>query len=93
MKDYTKIKSKEKLLALKLNRLWKHGGKRKAFILVPRVYKVGEYYMNKDFVHVENEYLYVALKKNTIVISSKFAMLCLKRGKKNWFNFLFVFTC
>jgi hypothetical protein len=35
--------------------------------------------MNKDFVHVENEYLYVALKKNTIVISSKFVMLLLER--------------
>jgi hypothetical protein len=67
-----------------------HGGRRKALILVSRVYKIGGYYMNKDFVHVENEYLYVALKKNIIVISSKFVMLLLERHKKNRFNFLFV---
>jgi hypothetical protein len=90
MKDCIKIKSKEKLLGLKLNSLWMHGGWRKALILVSRLYKVGEHYMNKDFVHAENEYLYVAPKKNTIVISSKFVMLLLERGKRNWFNVLFV---
>jgi hypothetical protein len=58
-----------------------HGGRRKALILVSRVYKIGGYYMNKDFVHVE--YLYVALKKNIIVISSKFVMLLLERQKKS----------
>jgi hypothetical protein len=68
-----------------------HGGRRKALILVSRVYKVGEYYMNKDFIHAENEYLYVAPKKNTIVVSSKFVMLLLERGKINWFDFLFVY--
>lgn len=79
MKDYIKVKSKKKLLALKLISLWMHGGRRKALILVSRVYKIGGYYMKKDFVHAENEYLYVALKKNTIVISSKFVMLLLER--------------
>jgi hypothetical protein len=90
MKDCIKMKSKEKLLALKLNSLLMHGGRRKALISVLRVCKIDGYYMNKDFVYAKNEYLYVALKKNTIVISSKFVMLLLERRKKNWFNFLFV---
>jgi hypothetical protein len=76
-----------------MNNLWKHGGKRQALILLFKVYKVGEYYMNKDFFHAENEHLFVTPKKDTIVISSKFAMLLLERRKKNWSNFLFVFTC
>ncbi len=82
------------MLVLKLSSLWMHGGKRKALILVSRVYKIGGYYMNKDFVHVENEYLYVALKKNIIVISSKFVMLLLERHKKISSIFcLLIFTC
>lgn len=52
MKDCIKIKSKEKLLTLKLNRLWMHGGRRKALILVSKVYKIGGYYMKKDFVQL-----------------------------------------
>jgi hypothetical protein len=30
-----------------------------ALIVVPRFYKVGEYYMNKGFVHAKNEHLYI----------------------------------
>ncbi len=59
MKECTKIKDKENLLALKFGSLWKHGGKENIFIVVPRVYKVGEFYMNKGFVHAKNEHLYI----------------------------------
>lgn len=37
--------------------LWKHGCKRKALVIIPKVYKVGEYYMTKDFGHAKNEHL------------------------------------
>jgi hypothetical protein len=58
-KECTKIEDKEKLLVLKLSSLWKHGVKKKNLIVVPRLYKVGEYYMNKGFVHAKNEHLYI----------------------------------
>jgi hypothetical protein len=57
-KVYTKIKGKEKLLALKLDSFWKHSGRRKALITILGVCKANEYYMNKDFVHGKNEHLY-----------------------------------
>jgi len=62
----TKIDGKEKLLAPKLDNLWKHNGKRKALGTISRVFKVGEYDMNKDSVHVKSERLYCSIKKDTI---------------------------
>jgi hypothetical protein len=50
---------KEKLLDLKLDNLWKHGGNRKALVAILGVFSVGEYYMNKELVHVKNETLYM----------------------------------
>jgi hypothetical protein len=63
----TKIKGKEKLMAHKLDNLWKHGGRRKKIMVIPKVYNVGEYYMNKDFIHAKNERLYATTKKDTII--------------------------
>jgi hypothetical protein len=40
-RECTKIEDKEKLLVLKFNSLWKHGGKKNALIVVPRLYKQG----------------------------------------------------
>jgi len=37
-----KIEGKEKLLALKLDNLWKHGGMSKILVINPSVWKVGE---------------------------------------------------
>jgi hypothetical protein len=62
----TKIKGKEKLLAPKLDNLWKHNGRRKALGTISKVFKVGEYYMNKDFVHAKSEHLYCSIRKDTI---------------------------
>jgi hypothetical protein len=50
---------KEKLLNLKLDNLWKHGGNRKALVAILGVFCVGEYYMNKEFAHVKNETIYM----------------------------------
>jgi hypothetical protein len=57
MKECSKIEDFEKLLVLKLGGLWKHGGKKNVLIVIPRVYKVDKYYMNKGFVHVKSEHL------------------------------------
>jgi len=65
-KVYTKITNKEKLLAIKLDNLWKHGGRRKALATILGVHKINDqFYMNKDFVHVKNEHLYVIAMKDT----------------------------
>jgi hypothetical protein len=37
-----KIEGKEKLLTLKLDNLWKHGGMSKILVIIPSVCKVGE---------------------------------------------------
>jgi hypothetical protein len=50
------MKGKEKLLAPKLDSHWKHNGRWKALAAILGVCKVGEYYMNKEFVHAKNEH-------------------------------------
>ncbi len=62
----TKIKGKKKLMAPKLDSLQKHGGERKALVAILGVCSVGEYYMNKYFVHAKNERLYETTKNETI---------------------------
>jgi hypothetical protein len=62
----SKIEGKEKLLAPKLDSLWKHCGRRKTLTDVQGVCKVGEYYMSKDLVHTKNEWLYIVLRKDFI---------------------------
>jgi hypothetical protein len=44
----SKIDGKDEMLTPKINNLWKHVGRRKALMVVPRVCGVGEYYMSKD---------------------------------------------
>lgn len=61
------INGKEKLIALKFNNLWKHGGRKKALFAILGVCKVGKQYINKEFIHVENECLCATPKKDTIV--------------------------
>jgi hypothetical protein len=87
----SKIEGKEKLLAPKLDNLWKHGGRRKPLTNIQGVYKACEYYMNKYLVHTKNEWLYTIIRKDLLLI--RFPMLLLVRGKKSRFNFLFVFIC
>jgi hypothetical protein len=62
----TKIEGKEKLLAPKLDNLWKHNGRRKALGTISKKIKIGEYYMNKDSVHAKSERLYCSIRKGTI---------------------------
>jgi hypothetical protein len=38
----SKIEGKEKLLALKLDNVWKHGGMNIILVIMPSVWKVGE---------------------------------------------------
>ncbi len=57
-------------MALKLDNLWKHGGRRKKIMAIPKVYNVGEYYMNKDIIHAKNERLYATTNWLFLVISS-----------------------
>jgi hypothetical protein len=38
----SKIEGKEKLLAPKLNNLWKHGGMNQILVIIPSVCKVGK---------------------------------------------------
>jgi hypothetical protein len=57
---------KEKLLTPKLDNHWKHNGKIKALIVIPNVYKIRKFYMNKDFVHAKDEHFYVNVNKDTI---------------------------
>ncbi len=53
----TFVKRKEKLLALKLDNLLMHQGCCKAKVSMP-VVNVGNFYSNKDFIHVKNERCY-----------------------------------
>ncbi len=62
----TKREGKEKLLAPKFDNLWKHSGRRKALATISKVFKAGEFYMNKDFVHAKSEHLYYSIRKDTI---------------------------
>jgi hypothetical protein len=66
----TKIKGKEKLMALKLDNLWKHGGRRKKIMAITKVYNVGEYCMNKDIIHAKNERCMPQLKRIQLLIKS-----------------------
>jgi hypothetical protein len=58
-----KIEGIEKLLAPKLDSLWKHGSRKEILIGIWRIYKFGEYYMNKNLVHTKNEWLYMVIGK------------------------------
>ncbi len=49
------IEGKEKLLAPKLDNLWKHANRKKTLTNIQGVYKVSEYYMNKDLVRAKNK--------------------------------------
>jgi hypothetical protein len=46
-----------------LDNLWIHGGRKK----ISWVCKVGEYYMNKEFIHAKNEHSYATTKKDIII--------------------------
>jgi len=80
-KECSKIEDKERLVVFKLSSLWKHGDKKNVLIVVSRLYKVGESYMNKGFVHAKNKHLYIVYYRD-IIITSKLTMLPLKREKK-----------
>jgi hypothetical protein len=56
-KIYTIVRGKEKLLAPKLNSLFKHVGHWKAKFLMPSV-DANSHYFNKDLVHVKNGHEY-----------------------------------
>lgn len=49
----TMIEDKEKLLAPKMDGLWKHARRQKARVDIVGVYKRGEYYVNKKCMHVK----------------------------------------
>jgi hypothetical protein len=85
----SKIDGKDKMLAPKIDSLWKHARRRKALVANPAVCATSEYYMNKFFVHAKNERLYATIRK----FSNKFVMLLLEKGKRNLCDFLCVFTC
>ncbi len=59
---------------------------------IPKVYNVGEYYMNKDFIHAKNECLYATTRKDT-TINQIYQAIILNLGRKNWCNLLFISTC
>jgi hypothetical protein len=63
----SKIDGKDKMLAPKIDSLQKHVGKRKALVVDPGVCAIGEYYMNKDFIHAKNERLYAIARKDSIL--------------------------
>jgi hypothetical protein len=90
-KVYTKIEGKEKFLAPKLDNLWKHGKRRKALITIPRVCNVGEYLMNKCFVHAKNERWYVVTRNDIVLKQTCHATF--GERTRYWCNFLFVSTC
>jgi hypothetical protein len=58
--------SEDKLIALKLDNLWKHGGRKKALVAIPIVYKAREVHMKKYLVHAKNEHMYANVKEGTI---------------------------
>jgi hypothetical protein len=61
------IRCKEKLLAPKLDSLWKHGSRKKIITDIWGVCKFGDYYMKKKLVHTKNEWLHMVIRKNPIV--------------------------
>jgi hypothetical protein len=61
-----KINGREKLLAPKLDTLWKHGGRRKANIDIPGVAKKGEFFTTLDCAHLKNEVLFLAIGRDTV---------------------------
>jgi hypothetical protein len=51
----TKIERKKKLLAPKLDTVWKHGGRKEVFIAL-LICRVGKFYMNKKLcLHAKNK--------------------------------------
>jgi len=60
------MEGKDKLLALKLDNLWKHGGRKKTLISIPIVYKARKIHMRKNLVHAKNEHMYANVKKGTM---------------------------
>jgi hypothetical protein len=62
----SKMEWKDKLIALKLDNLWKHGGRKKALVAIPIVYKAREVHMKKYLVHAKNEHMYANVKEGTI---------------------------
>jgi hypothetical protein len=79
-------------MTLKLDNLWKHDGRKKKVMAIPKVYNLGEYYMNKDFIHVKNEHFYATTTKDTINDQICQATI-LNIWRKKLCNFLFVSTC
>jgi hypothetical protein len=77
----TKVDGRGKLLASKLDTLWKHGGRRKAHVDIPGVAKKGEFYMALDCTHLKNEVLFLARGQDT-VLEQIVAGTTLERKKK-----------
>jgi hypothetical protein len=63
----TKIEGREKLLASKLDTLWKHGGRRKAHVDIPGVAQKGEFFTALDCAHLKNEVLFLATGRDTVL--------------------------
>jgi len=53
-------------MALKLDNLWKHGGRRNVLFVILRVCTTSEYYTNKESIHAIDKHLYVITKKDII---------------------------
>ncbi len=62
----SKIDGKDKMIAPKIDSLRKHVGRKKALVVDPRICAIGEYYMNKNFVHAKNERLYATFRKDLV---------------------------
>jgi hypothetical protein len=62
-----KINGCEKLLAPKLDTLWKHGGSCKANVDIPGVVKKGEFFTTLDCAHLKNEVLFLAIGRDMVV--------------------------
>ena len=62
----TKIDGCEKLLAPKLDILWKHGSRRKAHVGIPSVAKNGEFFTTLDSMHLQNEVLFLVIGRDTV---------------------------
>jgi hypothetical protein len=60
----SKIYVKDKMFALKIDSFWTHAKIRQATVVVPGVCGASEYYMSKDNIHVKNERLYAATRKD-----------------------------
>jgi hypothetical protein len=63
---WTSIEKKNKLLAPKLNNLFKHVGRRKCNVSMPGV-DASFYYMNKNLVHSKNERQYTTSQRPFIL--------------------------